>query len=564
MKFGWSTGTNRYLTAWKDDSDPSPGDVSFRLENVGMPQFVLRKGLETIYRSGPWNGIEFSGSYGWDSAFKQIFVYNNEELYFMNEIVNNSLVIMLTVYPSGLVQSNLLKKGVFSSNALDSTQNDRCERYGLCAANSMCKIKSSPICECLYGFVPKSPNEWEKLYWSGGCVRRTSLSCPKHPNKFLKLGRVKPPDLLQFSLNKSMSLKECRLECLKNCTCKAYANSDIHEDGSGCFMWFGDLFDIRECSKRKQQYIYIRMAATELKHNKTTKLVLITIVSSTSGMLMLGFSILCLIKKSRRKRASEFNGKDMELPMFNLTTITTATENFSPKNIIGEGGFGIVYKIFEIVMGISRGLLYLHRDSRLRIIHRDIKMSNILLDSKLNPKISDFGLARIFGEDQCERKTERVVGTYGYMSPEYVANGKYSVKSDVFSLGVLLLEIMSGRKNRTFKHPDHHHNLVGHAWLLWKEGRAMELVGDIYKPSFVEPEVLKCIHIGLLCVQKLPKDRPTMSSVVVMLSNEGMKLPQPKEPGFFVEGSSTGTDMSTSEERPLTHNEVTISVPEAR
>nr|XP_011460353.1 PREDICTED: G-type lectin S-receptor-like serine/threonine-protein kinase SD1-1 [Fragaria vesca subsp. vesca] len=116
---------------------------------------------------------------------------------------------------------------------------------------------------------------------------------------------------------------------------------------------------------------------------------------------------------------------------------------------------------FNIINGISRGVLYLHQDSRLKIIHRDIKASNVLLDSAMNPNISDFGLAKMFGEDQIQANTNRVVGTYGYMSPEYAMQGRYSIKSDVFSFGVLLLEIISGKRNTDYDPESPAPNLIG-------------------------------------------------------------------------------------------------------
>ncbi|XP_050261495.1 receptor-like serine/threonine-protein kinase SD1-8 isoform X1 [Quercus robur] len=681
MKLGWDLGTGleKRLTEWKSLDDPSPGEMSWGIELNNYPELVMKKGSEKYFRSGPWNGIFFSGMPELQATplFNYTFVSNKDEVHFMFELIEISTITRVALSQSQYMHFVWVDEKQKWMMFL-SFPKDGCDAYNFCGAYGNCIVDESLPCHCVEGFKPVSRGTGHQEEWYRGCVGITQLSCEdKDKIGFFKLPRFKMPATTYSWLNESMSLNECRVKCLNNCSCTAYANSDIRGGGSGCAIWFGDLTDIRQMAANKEdansQDVYIRMPTSEqansikkeVKNKQKTKVVVIVVVAIAVifGVLMIPYSIW---KRSNfrgedlisfdfsnkatqrglinKKRTGKGRNKEMELPLFSFSSVSTATNYFSASNKLGEGGFGPVYKgsllngqlvavkrlsrksgqgweelkneamliaklqhknlvkllgccierdekilIYEylpnksldyflfdpirheikdwatrthIIEGIVQGLLYLHQYSRLQIIHRDLKASNILLDKDMNPKISDFGLARIFCGNGSQA-TNRIVGTYGYMSPEYAMEGLFSIKSDVFSFGVLLLEILSGKKNTGFYQSDSI-NLIGYTWDLWKSNRSLELMDPILEDTPPANVLLSYINIALLCVQENAVDRPTISDVISMFNKEPALLPSPKKPAFSFGRGMEDLGSSKRKLEICSLNDMTVSILEAR
>ncbi|KAM3395437.1 G-type lectin S-receptor-like serine/threonine-protein kinase [Capsicum galapagoense] len=617
MRFHFNkiSGQQTLISSWMRNEDPRPGNFSFGIDrSEGRTSFYI------------WN--QNSVYYRFDDSKKRVYARNH--------------VVMVWN-----------RNGSNEWNVEFQAPQAKCELYAHCGPFGSCGIRSSGLCRCLTGFEPRFSTDWANGKWNGGCARKIALGWDGG-DRFLKHENMKLPDHA-ISLG-NMSTRECETQCIRNCSCSAYACSI-----NACFIWLGDLLDLGNVITDGRA-LYVRVHFSELiahglSGNSAQRYKILTakIVSAIFAIFLLVSILAFIFKIKRLKRPGKMDGDsalvssvpsgslvgkdDMKLLQYSLQNIRDATNNFHEDNKLGKGGFGPVFKgiltefgevaikrlsrrssqgleefmnelkliahlqhknlvsllgccvegeekilIYEympncsldkflfdptlkvkldwvtrfgIIEGIAHGMLYLHKYSRLKVIHRDLKASNILLDQEMIPKISDFGMARIFGIDQTQANTKRVVGTYGYMSPEYVVYGQFSEKSDVFSFGVLLLEILTGERNSDFYMTEISVSLLGWAYNKWKEGRVLELIDPSIRETYDCNKATRSILVALLCVQELPTDRPTMSDIAGMLSNESLAIPEPKEPAFR-------SSWRHQKLKDFSINEMTFSLPVPR
>ncbi|KAF8041350.1 hypothetical protein BT93_A0070 [Corymbia citriodora subsp. variegata] len=580
MKLGLNrtSGLNRILTSWKSQDDPGTGTTYYMINPSGFPHLTLYKNQVPLWQPSPWNGVRLNvlPTVGQSSLFNFSIIIDADEAVLFSNVFNSSTYVRGVVQESGIVQMLTWVENKSEWVTFFTKPEDQCDSYGHCGANGNCHSDSMDQieCNCLPGFAPKSPNDWRMRDSSGGCIRKNQESVCRNGEGFVKVADVKVPDTSVASFDENKTLRECEGECTRNCSCTAYADADFTRGGRGCLMWYGDLMDTREIRGGGRD-LYVRVDA-----------------------LVLGSEV-----------GKELDGttKYQELPLLDITTIKAATDDFALTNKLGQGGFGPVYKgrlacgrevavkrlsqssgqgcqefknevmliaklqhrnlvrllgccinqdermliydkkttldwnqRFKIILGIARGVLYLHHDSRLKIIHRDLKASNVLLDAAMNPKISDFGMAKMFREDQIQANTNRVVGTY---------------------FGVILLEIVSGKRNTDFNDDSASLNLIAHAWNLWKEGKSSDMVDSLMAQPYNAHQVSRSVQIGLLCVQERTADRPTMMDFVIMLGNEAA-LASPNKPAFILNGSSNIIDLPPI--AGASANEVTITELDGR
>ncbi|XP_068642647.1 G-type lectin S-receptor-like serine/threonine-protein kinase At2g19130 [Aristolochia californica] len=594
------TGENQLLTSWRDWEDPSLGTFSLGIDPQGTNQYLITwNGSRRFWTSGVWNGQFFSlvPEMGSKYIYNFSYVSNDRENYFIYNLFDSSIISRFVMDLSGQIKQFIWLKQSQKWILLWTRPNDQCEVYSVCGSFGVCYSKSLPSCRCVQGFQQRYPKQWNLSDWTGGCVRNKDLQCQKmssvrggQPDKFILLSNVRLPTNPQSA--RASSAEKCKSECLRDCSCTAYAY------GIGCSLWKGDMFDLQQLTDvpNNGSDIYIRLSASELpRSNDKEKTVIWITVGSLIGLAALLLIVLFLFWTRRRKQKIQLPGLPEGSPTpFRYKDLQIATRNFSDK--LGEGGFGSVFRgtlpdsidvavkkleglrqgekqfrtevstigtvrhvnlvrllgfcsendkrllvyeympngsldshilqqsknvvdwetRYKIAIGTARGVAYLHEKCRDCIIHCDIKPENILLDSDFCAKVADFGLAKLMGRE-FSRVLTTMRGTRGYLAPEWISGQPITPKADVYSYGMMLFEIVSGRRN--IEHLDDGNIIFFPTWAADKiiKGEVFGLLDTRLEGKAEAEELIRLSRVACWCIQDDENCRPSMGQVVQIL-----------------------------------------------
>ncbi|CAM8977439.1 unnamed protein product [Rhodiola kirilowii] len=479
-------------------------------------------------------------------------------------------------------------------NMFWSQPESKCRVYGLCGEFGICSGRTMRPCECLTGFSPVDVEGWGNGDYSGGCRRKGGLDCGAD-DEFANVGFLVFDGAFSVALSGSRSF--CEDSCLRNCSCIGLS---YNSKNNVCKNVFGSLLNSRNLTSVSTMedalYLRVRRGGRKLKSNAKMNAALITTV--IGSLIVLAISVIILfvfgwLRHKRKKQEGDYVFRVTNLRVFSYKELNAVTKSFSEK--LGHGGFGAVFKgelpdsslvavkrlerpgdgekefraeafgirlygkrpfIFvskarwsqfelgrqiRVAVGTARAVAYLHEGCRDCIIHCDIKPENILLDSDFSAKVSDFGLAKLIGRD-FSRIIATMRGTWGYVAPEWISGVAITTKADVYSYGMTLLELISGRRNvevppSSSTAPEPISASGRDKWFfppyaaqLIIEGNTAAVMDDRLNSAYNASEAERVGLVAIWCIQDDEESRPTMGSVVKMLEGivEVTVPPQPK------------------------------------
>ncbi|CAN1843967.1 G-type lectin S-receptor-like serine/threonine-protein kinase At2g19130 [Linum perenne] len=615
--FNKVTGPNAFLTSWKNREDPSPGPFSLRMHSNWLlewnteirfieAQYVLVS--QTVELNFVNNFVYVDGK---NERYITFSEYNRtqidkiveeesdrkiQQLYSMHKskYSNDYLLSRYVVDAGGLIQLLIWLDSAKQWMPIWKYPRSKCGIGGYyCGAYGSCTEKSSPVCHCLKGFVPRTQDDYSSDFFYSGCYRRSPLQC-QNPDWFLPYYNVRLPDYPKIT--SAASSQDCETACFGSCSCNAYS----YDEKKQCFHWYGLFFNLQE-DVPNGRTIYIKLAASEFSSSDKNNKFAIMIGSVVGSIVLLLVLVLYINLRWRDHiMSSPKNLMEGFLAAFTYRHLKIYTKNFSCK--LGEGGFGSVYKgtlpdstvvavkklesinfrraenhkqflaevrtlgaiqhlnlvglrgfssdnntmmlvydympngsvashlfkgnddsnildwkmRYNIALGTARGLAYIHEKCRECIIHCDIKPDNVLLDSEFQPKVADFGMAKLFGRD-FSRVITTLRGTIGYLAPEWISGEAITAKADVYSYGMVLLELVSGMRN------SQRHVCVGHYFPVWvanvlnEGGNVADLLDPKLQGNADVEELERVCRVGVWCIQDDESQRPTMSQVVYFL-----------------------------------------------